>query len=71
MDCIAHGVAKSRTRLSGFHFHFPLGHSAVCASSRLQVAQLCHLKFQTPHTQDEIVVLDETFDPRGTQIGQV
>ena len=22
MDCIAHGVAKSRTRLSDFHFHF-------------------------------------------------
>ena len=22
MDCIAHGVAKSRTRLSNFHFHF-------------------------------------------------
>ena len=22
MDCIAHGVTKSRTRLSGFHFHF-------------------------------------------------
>ena len=21
MDCIAHGVAKSRTRLSEFHFH--------------------------------------------------
>ena len=21
MDCIAHGVAKSRTRLSDFHFH--------------------------------------------------
>ena len=21
MDCIVHGVAKSRTRLSGFHFH--------------------------------------------------
>ena len=21
-DCIVHGVAKSRTRLSGFHFHF-------------------------------------------------
>ena len=27
MDCIAHGVAKSQTRLSGFHSHFkgPLG----------------------------------------------
>ena len=23
MDCIAHGVAKSWTRLSNFHFHFP------------------------------------------------
>ena len=23
MDCIAHGVAKSRPRLSDFHFHFP------------------------------------------------
>ena len=22
MDCIVHGVAKSRTRLSDFHFHF-------------------------------------------------
>ena len=22
MDCIAHGVAKSQTRLSDFHFHF-------------------------------------------------
>ena len=22
MDCIVHGVAKSRTRLSYFHFHF-------------------------------------------------
>ena len=22
MDCIVHGVTKSRTRLSGFHFHF-------------------------------------------------
>ena len=23
MDCIGHGVAKSRTRLSDFHFHTP------------------------------------------------
>ena len=23
MDCIVHGVAKSQTRLSDFHFHFP------------------------------------------------
>ena len=23
MDCIIHGVAKSQTRLSKFHFHFP------------------------------------------------
>ena len=25
MDCIVHGVAKSRTRLSDFHFHFSTG----------------------------------------------
>ena len=24
MDYTVHGVAKSRTRLSDFHFHFPL-----------------------------------------------
>ena len=24
MDCIVHGVAKSQTRLSDFHFHFPV-----------------------------------------------
>ena len=23
MDCMVHGVAKSQTRLSDFHFHFP------------------------------------------------
>ena len=23
MDCMVHGVAKSRTRLSDLHFHFP------------------------------------------------
>ena len=23
MDCIVHGVTKSQTRLSDFHFHFP------------------------------------------------
>ena len=26
MGCIDHGVAKGRTQLSDFHFHFPLGH---------------------------------------------
>ena len=24
MDCIVHGIAKSQTRLSNFHFHFPI-----------------------------------------------
>ena len=24
MDCVVHGVAKSQTRLSDFHFHFVL-----------------------------------------------
>ena len=26
LDCIVHGVAKSRTRLSDFHFHFHIYH---------------------------------------------
>ena len=26
MDCTAHGVAKSQTRLSDFHFHFSLSY---------------------------------------------
>ena len=30
MDCIAHGVAKSRTRLSGFHFDCFQTHVEVC-----------------------------------------
>ena len=29
MDCLVHGVAKSRTRLSNFHFHKPLGLGAL------------------------------------------
>ena len=40
MDCIVHGVTKSRTRLSSFHFHvlicfghsLPCGHSLRCPS---------------------------------------
>ena len=24
MDCVVHGIAKSQTRLSDFHFHLPL-----------------------------------------------
>ena len=24
MDCVVHGIAKSRTGLSDFHFHFPV-----------------------------------------------
>ena len=29
MDCIVHGVTKSRTRLSNFHFHFTFGASLI------------------------------------------
>ena len=29
MDCLVHGVAKSWTRLSNFHFHKPLGLGAL------------------------------------------
>ena len=38
MDCIVHGVVKSQTRLSDFHFHpalrwDPLGEKRVAASN--------------------------------------
>ena len=32
MDCVVHGVAKSRTRLSDFHFHF---HSQGCGEDHM------------------------------------
>ena len=38
MDCIVHGVAKCRTRLSNFHFHFPWwlnGEESTCQCKRL------------------------------------
>ena len=33
IDCIVHGVGKSRTRLSDFYFHFPSGPSAALEPS--------------------------------------
>ena len=30
MDCIVHGVAKSQTRLSDFHFHFSQNFIEIC-----------------------------------------
>ena len=33
MDCIVHGVAKSQSRLSDFHFHLEVEHLAVSATS--------------------------------------
>ena len=41
-DYTVHGVTKSRTRLSNFHFHFSL-HSTACALSYLETyKQLCN-----------------------------
>ena len=43
MDCVVHGVAKSRTRLSDFHFHilpFKLAFN-YSSSSSISVSQLC------------------------------
>ena len=39
MDCIVHGVAKSRTSLSDFHFHFIPDGSAVKNSPAMQETQ--------------------------------
>ena len=44
MDCIVHGVAKSGTRLSDFHFHFPVlivctGHPRTLISGVMEFPQ--------------------------------
>ena len=42
MDCIVHGVAKSWTQLSNFHFHYSLNHSqASAAAAAAKSLQLC------------------------------
>ena len=40
MDCIVHGVAKSRTRLSNFHFHFLSFLSVTALAYDLILAEL-------------------------------
>ena len=71
MDCIVYGVTKSWTQLSDFHFHAFRTFSHLCQLPASSRPLLCHLKFQTLHTKDEIVILDKTFDPTGSQFGQV
>ena len=38
MDCIVHGVAKSQTRLSDFHYHYIL--MSVCLRLRKATARM-------------------------------
>ena len=41
MDCIIHGVAKSRTQLSNFHFHFQLNKNKQgCLHFKIQLLNL-------------------------------
>ena len=49
MDCIAHGITKSRTQLSDFHFHF------LC-NKRSHVPQLekAHVLQQRPSAAGKI-----------------
>ena len=44
MDCIVHGVAKSQTRLSDFHFHF---RGSLIASQQRLCLQYRRLGFNT------------------------
>ena len=37
MDCIAHGVAKSQTRLSDFHFHYIVAHLKKIIMLRIHI----------------------------------
>ena len=44
IDCIVHGVSKSLTRLSNFHFHFSLSHSGKSWLHQHQlVTRPCHV----------------------------
>ena len=56
MDCIVHGVAKSRTRLSHFHFHFRLPDSLpfcpeVLLSTLIAVTEALNFANRGPKTK--------------------
>ena len=65
--------ATEATQQQQSDFHFPAFRtfSHLCQLQASSRPISCHLKFQTPHTKDEIVILDKTFDPTGSQFGQV
>ena len=43
MDCIVHGVAKSRTQLSDFHFHFSCIHKHIQYMKKLKTRFMRYL----------------------------
>ena len=46
MDCIVHGVAKSRTLVSDLHFHF-LSYDTKSTDSKRKIIKLDFIKIKT------------------------
>ena len=60
MDCTVHGVAKSRTQLSDFHFHLGLEYK-IMQDKRLTVLlteHTGHRKLPFPTTQERTLHMD-------------
>ena len=43
MDCIVHGVTKSQTQLSDFHFHLQMIYSTVLVLGKQQNDKVIHI----------------------------
>ena len=67
MDCIVHGVAKSRTRLSNFHFHFHFSLTLITIHlslflSRVITKVVRHSSIYFPHFQaHHVLFLSHSF----------
>ena len=56
MDCIVHGVAKTQTRLSDFHFHFGFISCHSTLYDNLQASQSLYLNVSTALASVDSVV---------------
>ena len=63
MDCIVHGVTKSQTQLSDFHFHFPYSQNYVFYSSHIWMWELDHKEgWMTKNWCFQAMVLEKTLE---------
>ena len=55
MDCIVHGVSKSRTRLSDFHFHFESPGTQSLSGSLAGPDRKLHYLVLRSHTESPLL----------------